>query len=155
MPVVIVHWKPTLFSLSPSSSSLLYNPLAHPLALSCHVYPIPFHPLCSLLRNLVLTHACHPDQCTLISRKGCRWERTTEKGERKNEEKEMIGRRKRGRAERKGSKFGTSDIRAHIATARALSRSVISPIVCQRPKGKDRWLLLTASLIGWNRFNCP
>lgn len=45
---------------------------------------------------------------------------------------------KEGREGKKGS--STRPISVHIlaGTPRALSRSVISPIVCQRPKGKDR-----------------
>lgn len=116
------------------------------LAPSRHDYPFSFlHPPSSF----------PPWARMRVSHQAAAWFRGMDRGERRmkeaRNERESSWRKRGGK---KGS--STRPISVHIlAGTRALSRSVISSIVCQRPKGKDRWLLLTASLIGWNRFNSP
>ena len=112
------HWKLALFSLY----LLVFS------ALSCRDYPFSFPFPSSLVFSLVNTRAC------LSSSRF----RGTDKGERRTggKERERIEAGWRKREGKKGS--STRPISVHIlaGTPRALSRSVISPIVCQRPKGE-------------------
>lgn len=118
MPVVIAHTEnlPSSLSLSPR----LLGPIVSRLPL--------FLSPSSLVFSLVNTRAC------LSSSRF----RGTDKGERRTggKERERIEAGWRKREGKKGS--STRPISVHIlaGTPRALSRSVISPIVCQRSKGE-------------------
>lgn len=110
------HWKLALFSLSISSSSRPYRVAITP-------FPFPILP-----RLFPRKHACVP-LIKQISRDGQRRKEDGRQGTREN----------RGWRKREGKKgSSTRPISVHIlaGTPRALSRSVISPIVCQRPKGE-------------------